>query len=99
MAIFSDYSSQERAGFVKKEFIALIKSIFEYPEKLKAIIETGKLSNEQCKPLLVAINSLNTATCVCCRKLDQSKIKLAPVARELDPLIDIAFELARQKKY
>jgi hypothetical protein len=99
MAYFSDYPGNERAALVKRELMALIKSIFEQPEKLKAYIEQGRLSNEQCKPMLAAINDFNTSTCVCCRKFNQGKIKLNPISVELDPLLDIALEIAKQKHY
>lgn len=99
MAHFTDYPGNERAALVKRELMTLIKSIFDQPEKLKAYIEQGKLSNEQCKPMLAAINDLNTSTCVCCRRLNQGKIKLNPISVELDPLLDIALEIAKHKNY
>jgi hypothetical protein len=97
--LFNEFSHSDRASLVKKEFLALVKTIFEQPEKLKAYIQQGALSNEQGKYILMAIHALNISTCACCRKMDQRKIKLQPIDVELDPLLDIARSIAREKRY
>lgn len=100
MPYFLDFSVSDRIGLVKKEFIALVRKVFDKPQELKVMITAGKLSNEQGKAILTKLPQLAVSSdCVCCRKFDQQKLQLQPVERALEPLLDMACEVARAKNY
>lgn len=96
---FSDLSVNERISYMKREFSALIKSIFENPELLKSFIDQKRISNDQGKIVLSIINSLNSKSCVCCRKFDATKLRTTPIERELEPLLDIAQTTVKEKRF
>jgi hypothetical protein len=96
---FSDISINDKIAFMKREFSAIVKNIFENPETLKTYIGSKKLSNDQSKIILQSINKLNSKTCACCRKFDVSKLQMAPVERDLEPLLDIAQDNVKTRSY
>lgn len=96
---FTDLSVPDRIAYTKKEFLVIVKSVFENPESLKSFVDQKKLSNEQSKLIFKFVNKLNSKTCMCCRKFDQSKLQMGPVERELEPLLDIAQTNVKAKAY
>ena len=100
MSSFVDFPVSERVGLVKKEFIAVIRRVFDKPQELKAMIASGKLTNDQGKQILTKLVELNTnSDCVCCRKFDQRKLPLQPIDQVFEPLLDVAIEIAKTKSY
>jgi hypothetical protein len=99
MAKFSEFSQRDKTTLIKSEFSLLVKTIFENPDTLKALIAEKQIDNNQSKQIWKKINDFNSKTCVCCRRFDTSKMKLFPIEPELEPLIDVARTNAEKKKY
>lgn len=99
MTSFNDYSVKDKITLTKREFSSLIKLIFDNPESLKTLIQEKKLSNEQSKLILKAVNKLNSKTCACCRRFDSSKLSAGPVEKEFEPILDIAQNNVKQRNY
>jgi hypothetical protein len=97
--LFKDLSDGDRISYTKHEFSELIKNIFENPEILKSLVNERKISNEQSKIMLDHIHKMNSKTCVCCRRFDAAKLKMAPVERELEPLLDVAQTNVKARSY
>jgi len=96
---FADLTVNDKIAYTKREFAALAKTIFENPETLKSLITEKKISNDQSKIILQLIHKLNSKTCVCCRRFDASKLQMAPVEREFEPLLDIAQGNVKSRTY
>jgi hypothetical protein len=95
---FEDLSNQEKIDVMKREFITLLKSVFDNPESLKVYITNKTLSKEQAKQIFKNLHKLNANKCPCCRRFD-SRLLGTPIDRELEPLIDIAQSTARSRSY
>lgn len=96
---FTELTVNDRIAYTKREFAALVKTIFENPETLKSLINEKKISNDQSKVVLQLIHKLNSKTCVCCRRFDAAKLQMAPVERDLEPLLDIAQGNVKSRTY
>lgn len=99
MAYFSDLTINDRVAYTKREFSALIKTIFENPETLKSFINDKKLSNDQAKVVLKTVDTLNSKSCGCCRRFDPTKLQLTPIVAELEPILDIAQTNVKARSY
>ena len=99
MAYFSDLPVNDRVAYTKREFSTLIKNIFENPETLKTFINDKKLSNDQAKIILKAIDVCNSKSCGCCRRFDPVKLQLTPIIPELEPILDIAQANVKSRSY
>lgn len=99
MAKFSDFSQIDKIIVIKEEFSKLIRSVFDNPTILKSFIDEKLIDNNQSKSILQLVNKCNSKTCVCCRRYDPSKIKLVPVEPDLEPLVDVARNIAEKKNY
>jgi hypothetical protein len=99
MASFLDLSINDKVTYIKREFSALVKNIFENPETLKGLINDKKLSNDQSKIILKVIDSFNSKTCSCCRRFDSNKLQLSPIQPELEPILDIAQGNVKARSY
>lgn len=95
---FEDLSNEQKIEVMKREFITILKSVFDNPESLKAYVTNKKLSREQAKQIFKNLHKLNMNKCPCCRKFDQ-KLLTTPIDRELEPLIDIAQSSAKSRSY
>lgn len=99
MAIFEELSTNDKIAYTKREFIAVVRRVFENPEALKSFVVDKKISNDQSKIILTAVNNLNSKTCACCRQFSNDKLKLSPIEKELLPLLDIAQANVKGKAY
>lgn len=99
MAIFEELSINDKIAYTKREFIAVVRKIFENPEVLKSLVVENKISNDQSKIILTAVNNLNFKTCACCRQFSNDKLKLSPIDKELLPLLDVAQTNVKAKAY
>jgi hypothetical protein len=95
---FDQLSPADKARAAKQEFQHLLRSIFENPETLKAMIADKKLTVVQSKAIIKSVNKLNARDCGCCRSFDATKLPL-PIQKELDPIIDIAHVNVRAKNF
>lgn len=96
---FAELSFRNKILYTKREFITLAKATFDNPEILKGFVNEKKISNDQSKIIVKFIHKLNSKTCVCCRKFDQSKLQLTPVEIELEPLLEIAQGNVKSRTY
>jgi hypothetical protein len=96
---FTDLNPKDKITFTKREFSALVKSIFENPELLKIYVNEKKISNDQSQIVLKHIMKLNSKACVCCRKFDVGKLSMMPIEKDLEPLLDIAQANVKVKSY
>lgn len=99
MASFRELSGRDQITYMKREFNSLTKTIFENPELLKIYVNEKMISDEQAHIILNHINKLNSKTCVCCRRYDPAKLKVSPIEKDLEPLLDIAQMVVMEKRY
>jgi hypothetical protein len=99
MALFNNLSIQSKIQQVKHDFLQFVKSIFENPTILKSYIDQNKLSNDQSKVIISKLNILNSKSCGCCRRFDSKKLSMNPISIELEPLLEIAQQIAKQRNY
>lgn len=95
---FEDLSNEGKIDVMKREFITVLKSVFDNPESLKSFITNKKLSREQAKLIFKNLHKFNKNKCPCCRQFDQ-KLLTTPIDTELEPLIDIAQSSAKSRTY
>lgn len=96
---FEGLNIRDRIHLTKKEFAAIVKTIFEHPEGLKVLVTEKKLTNKQSKAIFTCVNKLNAMNCACCRKFNPSLLKLTPIETELEPLLDIAQNNVKTRTY
>jgi hypothetical protein len=87
---FDGLSILDKITLTKREFAAIVKTIFEHPEVLKGLVSEKKLTHKQSKIIFAYVNKLNAMNCACCRKFNPSLLKATPIEKELEPLLDIA---------
>jgi hypothetical protein len=99
MAAFDNLPTPAKIQQVRYDFLLLVKSIFNNPILLKSYIDENKLSNDQSKIIFNKLNTLNSKLCGCCRKFDDKKLSMNPINIELEPLLDMAQQIAKRRNY
>lgn len=99
MAYFNDFPPKDKINFIKTELVNLIKSVFENPILLKNYVVDKKISNDEAKQIFNQVNNFNSKPCSCCRRFDPAKVKMNPINFALEPLLDIAQETAKTRRY
>jgi hypothetical protein len=85
--------------YTRREFVSLVKTVFEAPEIMRQWLLDKKLSNEQAKEILIATDKMAMGACFCCKRFDQYRLKLTPIEPSLEPLLDIARQSVKAKLY
>jgi hypothetical protein len=85
--------------FTRREFVSLVKRVFESPEIMKQMLLEKRLSNEQAKQILAALDNLSQGACYCCKRFDQYRLHLKPIEPILEPLLEIARQNVKAKLY
>ena len=98
---FDDLSMRDKVAYTKREFIIIVKTIFENPENIKAYVNNKSISNDQSKDIIRCIFSekLNSKKCSCCRRFDQNKLQLTPIEEVFEPLLEIAKTNVKSRRY
>jgi hypothetical protein len=97
MPYYADLSIGDKITVIKREYSEFIKTIFHKPESLQSLVDQNKITIGQAKSIIKSLEKLNASDCVCCRRYSPDKLKLKPIDKDLDPLLEVARDMMRKK--
>lgn len=96
---FNQLDPMTQISHTRNEFVRLIKNLFESPELLKHWITEKRITNDQAKLVIAAIDKLSRKNCYCCKRFDQFLLAMTPIENEFQPILEIAKQTVKEKLY